>query len=176
MKIFLQLVLIVVLVVGGVLLGQMMQEAVGYMRTMNGHTIKMSKTIDSMAEDIKSMSRQIDGMHAGISKVEEHIASMSADTKSMSLQFSGAQGADIHIPGLTGLEHHIAKLNTDITGIQRAMSADLKTMRQGVDSMAYDVRYMRDSLVQMSTDIRRSSEAFSSPQDYFFRNMFDYGR
>ena len=49
-------------------------------------------------------------------------------------------------------------------------------MRRGVDSMSYDVRYMRDSLLQMSNDIHQSSEAFSSPQDYFFRNMFDYGR
>jgi hypothetical protein len=34
---------------------------------------------------------------------------------------------------------------------------------------------MRDGLLQMSTDIRRGSEAFSSPPDYI-RNMFDYSR
>jgi uncharacterized phage infection (PIP) family protein YhgE len=175
LKIFLQIILIAVIVTGGLYLGKMMQEAVGYMKAMNAHTIKMSKTIDSMATDIDSMSQQFKGMHDGISDINRHIALMSSDTQNMASQLAGMNAGSGEISGLAGLEHHIAKLNADMSSIQRSMSADLKGMRQGVDSMSYDVRYMRDSLVQMSADIHRGSEAFSSPPDYF-RNMFNYGR
>lgn len=153
----------------------MMQQAVGYMKAMNDHTINMSHRINGMATDIKSMTQQFNGMHDGISKINKHISMMSQDTKTMSLQFSGLPGEANGIAGLSGLEQQIAKLNADMNGVQGAMSADLRSMRQGVESMSYDVRYMRDSLVKMSSDIRQGSESFSSPQNYF-RNMFDYNR
>ena len=175
MKLITQTLLIVVCIAGGLYIALMMREITGYMSAMSSHTVSMSQTMDSMSADIKSMTQQINGMHGGISKIDKHISMMSKDTKSMALQFSGMEGETNGIPGLTGLEHHIAKLNADMSSIQSVMSADLRSMRQGVDSMSYDVRYMRDSLMQMSTDIHRGSEAFSSPQGYF-QNMFDYGR
>ncbi len=175
MKTFLQIILILLAIAGALYLGRMMHQVVGYMKSMSGHTVKMSRTIDALASDIDSMTQQIKGMHDGIGRVEKHIALMSKDTQSMALQLSVNPGEAAGISGVSSLEHHISKLNADITGIQRAMSADLSSMRQGVDSMSYDVRYMRDSLLQMSADIRRGSEAVSSPQQYF-RNMFDYGR
>jgi len=169
LKIFLQIILIVILIAGGLYIARMMQEIVGYMSTMSDHTVRISQTINSMSADIKSMEQQIKGMHGGITDIDKHISMMSADTKSMSVQTYGMHSETAEI------DKHISKMNSDMSRIQSAMSADLSSMRQGVDSMSYDVRYMRDSLLQMSTDISRGSEAFSSPQGYF-QNMFDYGR
>lgn len=156
-------------------MGRMIEQGVGHLKSVSEHTIKMSQTMDGMAADIENMSTQFEGMHDGITDINEHIAMMSKDTKSMTLQLSGMPGEAVGSSALTGLERHITKLNADMSSIQRAMSADLRSMRQGVDSMSYDVRYMRDSLTQMSADIHQGSESFSSPQNYF-RNMFDYGR
>jgi len=94
---------------------------------------------------------------------------VSEDTNSMSIQIHGMHTETAKI------DKNISRMNADMSSIQNTMSADLNSMRLGVDSMAYDVRYMRESLLHMSSDIRRGSEAFSSPQGYF-QNMFNYGQ
>ena len=93
-----------------------------------------------MSADIKSMGLQIKGMHGGITDIDKHITSMSADTKSMSVQTYGMHNETAEI------DKHISKMNADMSRIQSAMSANLNSMRQGVDSMSHDVRYMRDSM------------------------------
>jgi prophage DNA circulation protein len=122
-----------------------------------------------MSKKLASMVQKIEAMHDGIQTIDQSMATMSSHTKSMSVQIHGMRNETVNI------EKNIGQLNAHISGIQDSMSDDLNSMRQGVDSMAYDVRYMRENLVQMSTDIRRGSDAVSSPQQYF-RNMFEYGR
>ena len=161
--------MIVILLVGGLYLGRMMQQMVGYMSAMNEHTVSMAQTLDSMSVDIKTMAQQTEGIHAGISAIDQHISKMSGDIRNMTVEMYGMHHET------AGIDQQIAQLNADMSNIQNVMSADLSSMRQGVDSMSYDVRYMRNSLLQMSTDIRNGSEAFTSPQHYF-QNMFDYGR
>jgi TolA-binding protein len=161
LKTLLQVISTLTLVAGMLYLGHLGQQAVAHMQSMDAHTMKTAQTIEGMA-------RQIQGMHEGIQAIDEHIATMSGHTKSMSVQLYGMRSETAN------MEDHIERLNIDMGGIQNSVSADLESMRKGVDSMAYDVRYMRENLVQMSGDIRRGSEAVSSPQQYF-RNMFDYG-
>jgi uncharacterized protein YoxC len=159
LKIVIQVIITLTFVVGVLYIGRLGQQAVGHMKSMDEHTASTAQTIEGMAQ-------QIQGMHDGIKAIDDHMATMSGHTKSMSVQLYGMRSETAN------MEDHIEQLNTDMGGIQNSVSADLESMRKGVDSMAYDVRYMRKNLVQMSGDIRRGSDAVSSPQQYF-RNMFE---